>query len=256
MSRGAGEVNSAAQIAAAREGGKVLAGILRTVRARSQPGTNELDIDAWVAKEIVRCGAEISYKEVDFPGAVCISVNDELIHGAPKDYVYREGDKVSYDLTITYHGMHIDAAFSMIIGQEEPSGAKGRLLKITENALRAGIAEVKAGSHTGDIGSAVEKVLKAGKLGIIRDYIGHGIGTKMHQAPDIPNYGRRGTGEELQAGELICIEPMASLGKEKTEVNQEDGWTVSLKDGSIGAHFEHTVLVLPDGYEVLTEGAF
>ena len=235
-----------------RDGGKAIARILHELREYTKPGLNELEINDWVADRIKRYGASASYLEdsVRFPGVICISVNQELVHSPPTDYALEEGDKVSYDLTIKYKGMHVDSAFTMIVGRE-PKGAEKQLLTTTERSLYAGIETVKPGARIGDIGAAVEAVLSAGKLGIIRDYVGHGIGEEIHMPPNIPNYGVQGTGEALSAGDTICIEPMASLGKEKTFVDS-DGWTVSMKDGSLCAHFEHTVLVTDDGYEILT----
>jgi methionyl aminopeptidase len=213
---------------------------------------NELEVNDWVAEKIKKYGAEPSYleEEVKFPGVICVSVGSELVHSPPTGYVLEEGDKVSYDLTIKYKGMHTDSAFTMIVGRA-PRGAEKQLLSVTEKSLYAGIEVVKPGARIGDISAAVEAVLSAGKLGIIREYVGHYIGTSMHMLPNVPNYGTKGTGEMLRAGDTLCIEPMSSLGKERTFVDG-DGWTVSMRDGSLCAHFEHTVLVTDDGYEILT----
>ena len=235
-----------------REGGRILGGILAELRDYVQAGMNELDIDKWVERRILAAGAEVAYyeKEVDFPGAICISVNEELIHGVPEDNVLVEGDKVGFDLTIKYKGYYTDSAFTMVVGGAK--GAAKHLLSVTESALYEGIEKVRVGAHIGDVSATVEKVLRKGKLGVIENYVGHGIGEKMHEKPEVPNYGRAGTGYILRAGDVICIEPMSSLGKLANYVSREDGWTVALSDGSLGAHFEHTVLVTEDGYEVLT----
>lgn len=235
-----------------REGGKILGRILSELKSYVVAGMNEIDIDKWVEGKILEYGAEVAYYEpdTDFPGAICISTNDELIHGVPKDNILEDGDKVSFDLSIKYKGYYVDSAFTMVIGKE--SAALKHLLSFTESSLYEGIAQVHTGAKLGDIGEAIEKVLKKGKLGIIMNYVGHGIGEKIHMPPDVPNYGRRGHGQELKAGDTICIEPMASLGKADTVID-EDGWTVLLKDGSIGAHFEHTILVTEDGCEILTK---
>ena len=235
-----------------REGGRILGLILKELRDYVEVGMNEKNIDKWVAKKILEYGAEVAYYEEvpKFPGAICISVNDELIHGVPEDNELMEGDKVSFDLSIKYKGYYVDSAFTMVVG----GGAKGaakHLLSVTENALRDGIERVRAGAKIGDIGAAVEKTLEAGGLGVIRNYVGHGIGDKMHEKPDVPNFGKKGQGYELAAGDTICIEPMSSLGSAETKVGG-DGWTVFLRDGSLGAHFEHTVLVTDDGCEILT----
>ncbi len=242
------------KIEAMRAGGKIMAQIFQELREYTQPGMTGKEVDKWVERKILSYGAGIAYyePEVNFPGSICISVNNELIHGTPKDIPFEEGDKVSYDLVIKYQGYYVDSAFTMILGK--PTAAQKHLLSYTESALYEGIEQVKPGAKLGDIGFAVEKTLKKGKLGVIRDYVGHGIGEKMHMPPEVPNYGKKGQGLILQPGDTICIEPMSSLGKPDTiVVEDDDGWTVCLKDGSIGCHCEHTVLVTEDGYEIITQ---
>lgn len=243
------------QIEAMREGGKVLAGILRDVRAFTIPGKTEREIDEWVGREIVARGAIATYKtgEVNFPGNICISVNEQIVHSVPSDYVLEAGDVVSFDLVIEYKGMKTDAAFTMVVG-EEPKGAVKHLLQTTERSLYAGIDAIKGnGTYTGDIGAAVEAVLAGGKLGVMRELVGHGVGLEMHMPPEVPNYGRKGTGTVLEVGDTIAIEPMASLGGEKIIIDQDDGWTYSTRDGSLAAHFEHTILITEEGAEILTQ---
>ena len=241
------------KIAAMREGGQILGKLLADLKEYVKPGMSEKEIDAWVRKEIVARGAEVAYDmlEEEFPGAICISVNDELVHGAPSGYVLEEGDKVSFDLDIYYKGYFTDSAFTMLVGGKGSPAVK-KMINVTESAMWEGIDKVKAGVKIGDIGYAVEKVLRAGKLGVIENYVGHGIGKKMHEAPEVPNYGHRGRGYTLKAGDTICIEPMSCLGKPANYTDESTNWTVKMKDGSIGCHCEHTVLVLEDGYEVLT----
>ena len=237
-----------------RTGGKIMAKIFDELRDDTKTGMTGKEIDAWVAKKIVDYGCGVAYyePEVDFPGSICISVNDELIHGIPKDIPLEEGDKVSYDLVIKYNGYYVDSAFTMIVGKA--SAAQKHLLSFTESALYEGIEQVRPGAKLGDIGYAVQKQLEKGKLGVITNYVGHFIGNKMHLEPEVPNFGKRGHGYTLQVGDTLCIEPMSSLGKPDNMVVQgDDGWTVCLKDGSLGAHFEHTVLVTEDGYEILTQ---
>lgn len=241
------------KIAAMRAGGKILGNLLRDLREYVQPGMTGKEVDAWVRAEIERRGAKVAYDylEESFPGAICISVNDVIVHGIPTDEPFEAGDKVSFDLDILYQGYYTDAGFTMLVGGEGSPAVK-QMLKTTERALWAGIEQVRPGAKTGDIGYAVEKVLRAGKLGVIDNYVGHGIGKEMHMRPDVPNYGSRGRGYMLREGDTICIEPMASLGKPGNYVDRGDGWSVRLKDGSIGCYCEHTILVTADGFEVLT----
>lgn len=241
------------KISAMRAGGKILGKLLQDLKEYVKPGMTGKKVDAWVRSEIEKRGAKVAYDylEEDFPGAICISVNDELVHGAPTDYVFEEGDKVSFDLDILYDGYYTDSAFTMLVGGKGSPAIK-QMIQTTERAMWAGIDQVKPGAKIGDIGYAVEKVLLKGKLGVIENYIGHGIGKEMHMKPDVPNYGRRGHGYTLKVGDTICIEPMSCLGKPANYVDEDSNWTVKMKDGSIGCHCEHTVLVTEDGVEVLT----
>lgn len=247
-------IKTSAQIQAMRDGGKILATIYDGLKKYVHAGMSELEAAAWVEKEIIRLGAIATYKtsEVEFPNVICISTNDEIVHSVPTDYVFEKGDVVSFDLVITYKDMKTDAAFTMII-DEEPTGAKKHLLNVTERSLYAGIDAIKGPTYTGDIGAAIEKVLRDGRLGIVRDLVGHGVGLEMHMPPEVPNYGRKGTGVLLKPGDTIAIEPMATLGSEKIVTDRADGWTIRSKDGSLAAHFEHTVLVTEDGAEILTQ---
>lgn len=241
-----------AEIQAMREGGKILAAILEDLKQQIKPGVSELELDAWVDAEIKRRGAIATYKtdEVNFPAAICISTNEQIVHSIPSAYVLQEGDVVSCDLVITYKGMKTDSAFTVVVGGK-PNGAQKHLLKATEQSLYAGIDAIKGPVRIGDISAAIEKVLKDAKLGIIRELVGHGIGHEMHDGIEIPNYGKRGTMGLLKPGDTIAIEPMATLGGEKI-VQEDDGWTLSTRDGSLAAHFEHTVLITEDGAEILT----
>lgn len=248
-------LKTSAQIQAMRDGGKILATVFDGLKKYVQPGMTGLDVDVWTDKEIRRLGATPTYKEPvpDFPAVICISINDAIVHGVPTDYEFEVGDVVGFDLVITYKGMKTDSAFTVVIG-EQPAGAKKHLMNVTERSLYAGIDAIKGrGTYTGDIGAAVEKVLNDGKLGIIRDMVGHGVGLEMHMGPDVPNYGRKGKGTLLHPGDTIAIEPMATLGGERVYTDPDDGWTILTKDGSLAAHFEHTVLITEDGAEILTQ---
>ena len=238
-----------------REGGKILGNLLRDLKDYVKPGMSEKEIDAWVRKEVNKRGATVAYDSLPekFPGAICISTNEQLVHGAPTDYRLEEGDKVSFDMVIGYKGYFTDAAITMLVGKTGSPAVK-KMLSVTESALWEGIEQVKPGAHLGDIGYAVEKVLRNGHLGVVENYVGHFIGKEMHESPEVPNYGKRGHGYILKPGDTLCIEPMSSLGKPANHIEKDDasGWTVVLNDGSPACHFEHTVLVTETGYEVLT----
>ena len=243
-----------AEVQAMRDGGKILATIFDGLKKQVKPGVSELELDAWVEAEIKKHGAIATYKtsEVNFPAAICISTNEQIVHGIPTSYVLQAGDIVGFDLVITYKNMKTDSAFTMVVG-DKPNGVQKHLLAATERSLYAGIDAIRGPVRTGDIGAAVEKVLKEAKLGIVRDLVGHGVGHEMHESPpEIPNYGKKGRGELLPVGTTIAIEPMATLGGEKIIVD-DDGWTINTRDGSLAAHFEHTVLITETGVEILTQ---
>jgi methionyl aminopeptidase len=247
------QVKTEAEIQAMREGGKILATIFDGLKKQVKPGVSELELDAWVEKEIKKHGAIATYRtpEVNFPGVICISVDDAITHGIPTSYVLQKGDLVGFDLVITYKDMKTDSAFTMVVG-EEPNGAVKHLLTTTEKALYAGIDAIKGTTRTGDISAAIEKVLNQGHVSIIRELVGHGVGHLMHQPPEVANYGRAGTGELLVPGDTIAIEPLTTLGSEKIKT-ASDGWTLLTKDGSLAVQFEHTVLITKDGAEILTK---
>lgn len=246
-------IKTAKEIESMRRGGKILASILNDLKAFVKIGTSELEVDEWVEKEITARGAIVTYKtpEVKFPNAICISTNEQIVHSVPTEYRFEKGDVVCFDLVITYEGMKVDSATTIVVG-EQPTGAKKHLLKYTERSLYAGIDAIKGGPiRVGDIAAAIETVLVEGKLGIVRELVGHGIGHKMQQRPEVPNYGIKGTGPLLIPGDTIAIEPMATLGSGDIK-NDDDGWTICSKDNTMAAHFEHTVMITEDGAEILT----
>ena len=236
-----------------RKAGKILAELFRDLRDQIHAGVTGWEINAWCEKEITKRGAIATYKspKVNFPAVICISVNDAIVHGLPTDVPFEKGDVVGFDLVIEINGMKADSAFTMVV-DEEPKGAKKLLLSTTERSLYAGIDAIHGAVRTGDIGAAVEKVLNGAKLGIIRDLVGHGIGRDMHETPDVPNFGRRGSGVLIPVGNAIAIEPMAALGDWKIK-RDDDGWTIRMRDGSLSAHFEHTVLITENGAEIITQ---
>lgn len=233
-----------------REAGRLAAEVLRVCKDSVEPGMTTADIDAICLKTTRGFGAESStLGYYGYPGSLCVSVNEEVIHGIPGGRVIRLGDVVSLDVTINYGGYHGDNAVTVAVG-EIPLETQ-ELLDVTKAALAAGIAAAVPGKHLSDISAAVEKVANAGKCGVVREYIGHGIGRSMHEEPEVPNFGRPGRGPILEPGMTFCIEPMLTRGSPKVRV-LEDKWTVVTRDGSMAAHFEHTVLITSGGVEILT----
>lgn len=245
---------TAAEVEHLHEAGKILASLYRDVRKEVVEGATGLDINAWFEREIKARGAHATYldPEVNFPGVICISVNDMVVHGVPNDILFEQGDVVSFDLVIDVGGMKADSAFTMLVNDEKPTGAKKLLLNTTERSLYAGIDAIKGAVRTGDIGAAVETVLNKAHLGVVRDLVGHGIGRTMHEDPDVPNYGRKGSGILVPVGNALAIEPMATLGSWKVVQDDPSGWGIRTRDGSLAAHFEHTVLLHDDGPEIIT----
>jgi methionyl aminopeptidase len=245
------KVKTATEIDAMRESGRMLASVLQFLQPKVIPGITTKQLADLARAELKTLGGQPSFLGYqDFPDVICISVNDEVVHGIPGPRSLEQGDIVGLDFGVTYKGMITDAAITTITG--EPRSPKHRdLLQNTEKALHAGINVVKNDVRTGDIGAAVEAVLKNYHYGIVRDLVGHGVGHYVHEDPNIPNYGRRHTGPWLQTGMTIAIEPMSTLGTDRVYV-AEDGWTILTQDGSRSAHFEHTVLITDDGVEILT----
>ena len=245
-------VKTPAEIEAMRTSGKMLAHVLKTISEEITVGMSGRDAVKIAERELKKLGGKGSFKGYQgFPDVMCISVNDAVVHGIPTDVPFKEGDLVSFDFGVTYKGMITDSAFSMFIGGKAPSADAERLLKATERSMYAGIETLKNGVRVGDIASNIERVLKREKLGIVRELVGHGVGHELHEDPNIPNYGIAGTGQKLSAGMTIAIEPMATLGAHAITVDQ-DGWTIRTRDGGLAAHFEHTILITDDGYEILT----
>jgi methionyl aminopeptidase len=246
-------VKTESELDAMRTGGQMLAAILKGIKAQVAPDMTGLDVSDYAKRELKAYGAEPSFLgysgRPNYPDVICISVNDEVVHGIPSERQFKDGDLISFDFGVTYKGMVTDSAFSMCIGKSTKT--KQMLLKATERSMYAGIEQLKNGVRVGDIGSAVQKVLDAANVGIVRDLVGHGVGHSLHEDPNIPNYGVSGTGPTLKTGMTIAIEPMATLGDWHVKMHP-DGWTISTVDGSLAAHFEHSILITEDGYEILT----
>jgi methionyl aminopeptidase len=246
------KVKTSSEIQAMREAGKILATILQILKTEIAPGMSTQDLADRAAAELKQLGGEPSFKGYQgFPDVICISVNEEVVHGIPsKERILKDGDLVGLDFGVTVRGMITDAAISVIVGKPKQKGHVD-LVRNTEEALMVGIAAVHDQVRTGDIGHAIEKFLKHHNYGIVRDLVGHGVGHELHEDPNIPNYGRANTGPWLEAGMTIAIEPMVTLGTDRVAVADDD-WTIRTADGSWAAHFEHTILITQDGAEILT----
>ncbi len=234
-----------------RESGRMLAAILKQLPGMVVPGMTGLDVSIFCRKELKAFGATAPFLGYGgFPDVICISPNDVVVHGIPNSNQFKDGDVIGFDFGVQFNGMITDSAFTIVAGSSTKT--KKRLLKETERSLYAGIEQIKDGVRAGDIAASVQKVLDAAQLGIVRDLVGHGVGHAVHEDPNIPNYGMAGTGATLKAGMTIAIEPMATLGDYRVVLDKKDGWTIRTADGSLAAHFEHTVLITPSGYEILT----
>ena len=234
--------------------GQCVAAMHQAVRDIAAPGVTTADFDTVARDVLAEHGCRSSFlgyggPESPFPGVLCTSPNSVIVHGIPGDYTLKDGDIISIDAGAIYEGWHGDAAFTMAIG--EVSDEVQLLLDVTEKALWAGIEQAVAGKRLGDIGAAVEASAQPHGIGVVREYVGHGIGRQMHEAPSVPNYGKVGKGLRLKAGMALAIEPMFNAGTESSVVLDDD-WTVVTADGSLSAHFEHTVLLTKAGTVVST----
>ena len=256
--RAAVEIKSHEQVRAMRLAGIVVANILTAVRSAAHPGITTGALDQLAREMIAEAGAVSSFLGYvpyaglpPFPAVTCISVNEEIVHGIPGRRELVDGDLVSVDFGVSVNGWHADSAVTFGVGELAPD--RSALSETTRRAMWDGIAAARVGARIGDISAAVESSIRQRKAGygIIAEYTGHGIGRAMHQPPDVPNVGRAGRGELLGKGMCIAIEPMVTLGSAGTAV-LEDDWTVVSRDGSVAAHWEHTVAILPEGLWVLT----
>jgi methionyl aminopeptidase len=231
--------------------GRIVSGTIEKVTAAVRPGVTTESLDR-VAEEYIRTqGALPSFKGYrGFPASICTSVNDQVVHGIPGPRVLRPGDLLSLDFGAIWEGYHADSAVTVFVG-EPPSDIAEKLVRVTEEALEAGIGELIAGRRLSDIGHAVQQVVEGAGFSVVREYVGHGIGRSLHEDPPIPNYGPPGRGPDIGPGLVVAIEPMVNAGGWETRV-LADEWTVVTADGSLSAHFEHTVAVTDDGPVVLT----
>jgi len=246
-------LKSAQEIEKMRRAGKVVREVLELVRDHVKPGATTLDLEKVAEKRIAELGAKPAFKGYHgYPCVLCTSINSEVVHGIPsKKRVLKEGDIVSVDCGAVIDGFFGDAAITVPVGEKIAPDTE-RLLKVTEASLQRAIETVKPGATLGDIGAAVQGVVEAEGFSVVRDFVGHGIGSHMHEDPQVPNFGLAGQGMKLRAGMVIAIEPMVNAGKPGVRV-LKDGWTAVTNDGSMSAHFEHTVAVTDTGARILTD---
>lgn len=247
------EMKTPAQVLAMRRAGLVVSDALEAVRDAVRPGVTTGELDG-IAEETIRSRGAVpsflGYSEPPFPASICASVNDEVVHGIPGDRALAAGDVLSVDCGAILDGWHGDAAITVAVGDVSEDVAA--LMRVTEEALWRGLAAANVGGRVGDISDAIERYVRSqGEYGVVEDYTGHGIGTAMHLPPDVPNYGRPGRGPRLRRGLALAVEPMVTLGSHETGV-AADEWTVTTDDGSLAAHYEHTLALTEAGVWVLT----
>ncbi|MBI3288777.1 MAG: type I methionyl aminopeptidase [Elusimicrobia bacterium] len=245
------EVKSREELAIMRRAGAVVADILALLSAAVKPGMTTGDIDRIAREELKKRGAKPAFLNYHgFPGVICVSINREVVHGIPSGARNLDsGDIVGLDFGCVIDGWYADSAVTVGVGEISPEAE--RLVRVTRESLEKGIAAVKAGARIGDIGAAVQGHAEAAGYSVVREFVGHGIGRALHEEPPVPNYGKAGSGPRLKAGMTIAIEPMVNAGGPEVST-LADGWTAVTKDGRLSAHFEHTVAVTEDGYDVLT----
>ena len=245
-------LKNSAQITAMKDAGRITGEALLVARDMVRPGISTYEIDEAIRRYIEKCGAKPAFLGYGgFPASACISINDEVIHGIPsKDRILKEGDIVKIDTGATYRGYVGDSARTIPVGNVSETARK--LMEVTRNSFWAGVDALQVGNRLGDVGSSIDRVVCQNGFSTVKRYVGHGIGTEMHEAPDVPNYGTPGRGIRLCAGMTLAIEPMVNVGNCEVKV-LADGWTVKTLDGSLSAHYENTVALTSDGVLILTE---
>jgi methionyl aminopeptidase len=243
-------LKSAREIEAMRRSGKITSRVLTELMKAVRPGMATAELDRLAERGIRQAGGVPTFKGYNgFPGSICASVNDEVVHGIPGSRVLREGDLLSIDIGTTLDGYVSDSAVTLPVGSIAQNAR--RLLEVTQECLTIGIAQMERGNHLGDIGAAVQAHAERHGYGIVRELVGHGVGRAMHEEPQVPNYGERGSGMELRPGLVLALEPMVTQGSPKVRI-LADGWTVVTTDGKLAAHFEHTIAVTEEGPKILT----
>src|SRR3989344_3936897 len=233
------------------EGGKILVNVLGEISKMVEPGITTLELDRAAEALILKHGAKPAFKGYEnFPYSLCASVNDVVVHGFPSNYRLRDGDIAGLDLGVLWKGYNTDMAVTVGVGKI--SFETNRLLKVTQKSLRLGVKKARAGITTGDLGNTIQRYIEDQGYGVVRNLCGHGIGKEVHEDPQVPNFGQRHKGVELKEGMVICIEPMVTIGDYNLK-KAKDGYGFATKDGSLAAHFEHTIAITKDGCKILTE---
>ena len=249
-------IKSEREIAIMRQAGRIVATVLDILMKQVKPGMKTKELDLIAGREVERLGGKPSFKGYrGFPANLCVSINNEIVHGIPGDRVLRQGDIVSLDMGATFKGFQGDAAVTVGVG--EISSEARELMATTESVLQAGIAAARSGARLGDISATIQNYAESHGYSVVREYTGHGIGRELHEEPQIPNFGQPGTGPVLKKGMTLALEPMVNLGDWRTRVG-DDQWTVLTADGSLSAHFEHTIAITDGEPEILTsrEGVY
>jgi methionyl aminopeptidase len=242
---------SQAELEAMREGGRITAACLRMLSGSVRPGVTTRELDSLAEEFIHDHGGRPEFKGYQgFPASICASPNAMIVHGIPGPYRLKEGDIISLDVGVRYEGFVTDSATTVAVG--EVPRETTRLLETTRRALEAATEQARPGNHLGDIGHAIQSLAESRGYGVVRDLVSHGVGRKMHEDPQIPNYGRPGTGPRLLSGMTFAIEPMITQGSYEIRLSEWDGWSIYTADGSLAAHFEHTIAVTDEGPWVLT----
>lgn len=233
-----------------REGGSVLAKIVKQLEKKVKPGVTTEELNRVSETLILNSGGKCSFKEYDgYPACLCTSINNEIVHAAPSARKLKDGDIISLDLGIFYKGYHADMAVTLPVGKVSPEAQ--RLIRITKKALKRGIKKVRPGNTLGDVGNTIQRYVEGQGFGVVRDLCGHGIGKELHEDPRILNYGKRHSGQEIKVGMVLCLEPMVTVGDWQIQ-KSDDGYGFETKDGALSAHFEHMVAVTKNGAKVLT----
>lgn len=238
------------EIDKAKASSRIVAEVLSVLRERIKPGVTTRELDKIAESVTEKRGAKPAFKGYrGYPYSLCASVNEEVVHGMPSGRVLKEGDIVGLDFGVYYQGFYGDAAVTLPVGRVSEEAA--RLMRVTEQSLYAAIDQASSGNRLGDISAAVQETAESAGYSVVRDFVGHGIGRNMHEDPQIPNFGKKGRGIELQTGMILAIEPMVNAGRYRVKI-LPDGWTVITEDGSLSAHFEHSVAITDNGPEILS----